>query len=115
MITKKFHLNRKDFDKLYNFIVESKGKFDKNVIININGVRVFIFHSDLAVYGVNRKQIDRFKKLYHKGKVDKFICCFPDETSLDMSLCFMGKYATGEIHHGGDSNLVKLTCYDSRD
>ena len=113
MITKKFHLNSRDFDKLYDFIVKSKGDFNKSVTINASGVRLFIFHSDLAVYGVNRKQIAKFKKLYAKGKVDAFCCCCPNETGIDMRLCFMGRYATGEISHSGDSDLVIFSCEES--
>ena len=114
MVTKKFCINNSELKKLYNFMVKSKNDFTRSIIIKAEGVRVFIFHSDSYIFdGVNTRQVKKFKKLFSKGKVDAFCCCYPEETCIDMSLCFMGTLATGEISHSSEGNTVTFSCEES--
>ena len=110
-IEKNFHLDHKDFMKLVRF-VSGDPSYKKYVIVNIRGKRVMIFHSDsfISKDRCNTAMILLFHKLFEKGKVDQFCCCYPEETAIPMELCFMGKHARGEIHHSGDSNMVTFTC-----
>jgi hypothetical protein len=114
MITKSFTLTNRDFKKLLSFC--TKADFSRHIIVKIYGLRVMIFHSDSYAIEkrANRKKILLFHKLLKKGKVDKFVCCYPEETAIPMEYCFMGANARGEIHHSGDSNKVIFTCAGKR-
>ena len=77
-------------------LLASPDRFDAYVIFNVRGLRVMFFHSGEGS-SRNVMMLEMFKYLHSQGKVDKFVCCYPENSGM-RHLCYLGSKASGPIY-----------------